>query len=630
MRARIVILFAAVSSTAFAQTSPLFINQRDNGMVVVQGGSVIRSWDTVNPGENALAVSDTIRTAQSLIDGHEYDLSGNPLGSSYQIPAVFGRYYDGTTDGVNYNYAMVYNDPEAFGQLHRFDRSWENIEPLDHGGSGFFARAVTFDPATETLWHSSIAIRSGLLWLRNIDLAGNPLDSFTVPGSEAYAAEVTGLAFDPADGTLWVGQFSSSVIRQVDQAGMLLTSFEVPGISEAFGMEFAVPVPSTASFQGLGFLPDGPTLTDVRDISADGTTVVGFNGVHPNGQAFRWTLGTGMEALGTQPGYEASQAYAVSADGSVIVGVSFGQTHEAFRWSNAGGFEGLGVLTWAFGVSPNGSIVTGIGGVWQEGMGWSELPVPPDPIYEDGRTIGRSPSADGSVVAGTVNPPGGGGFVEAVRWTTEGAQPLGFLSGGSSSFVNGMTSDGTTIVGSSYTDGFTLLEAYRWTERSGMISLGDLPGGEVLAAANDVSADGSVIVGLATDELGDVAFLWDAMHGMRSLQDVLVDEYGLNLDGWRLTRARGISDDGLTITGIGINSLGQQEGWIATIPEPPSRDFDRDGDVDLEDFTIFTDCIAGPAVPPAETCPAGVDADLDGDDDVDLIDFGQFQSAFGS
>lgn len=53
-------------------------------------------------------------------------------------------------------------------------------------------------------------------------------------------------------------------------------------------------------------------------------------------------------------------------------------------------------------------------------------------------------------------------------------------------------------------------------------------------------------------------------------------------------------------------------------------DIDRDGDVDLDDFTIFSECIAGPAVPPAETCPAGVDADLDDDGDVDMTDFAGF------
>ena len=36
----------------------------------------------------------------------------------------------------------------------------------------------------------------------------------------------------------------------------------------------------------------------------------------------------------------------------------------------------------------------------------------------------------------------------------------------------------------------------------------------------------------------------------------------------------------------------------------------------------------GPDLPPAGTCPEGVDADFDNDDDVDLIDFQWFQAGF--
>lgn len=63
-------------------------------------------------------------------------------------------------------------------------------------------------------------------------------------------------------------------------------------------------------------------------------------------------------------------------------------------------------------------------------------------------------------------------------------------------------------------------------------------------------------------------------------------------------------------------------------PEQLPGDFDLDGDVNLDDFMIFTDCFAGPDLPPAGICPVGVDADLDGDNDVDLIDFALFQIAF--
>jgi hypothetical protein len=45
-----------------------------------------------------------------------------------------------------------------------------------------------------------------------------------------------------------------------------------------------------------------------------------------------------------------------------------------------------------------------------------------------------------------------------------------------------------------------------------------------------------VIVGLATAAAGPTAFIWDAVHGMRSLYDVLT-ELGAGLAGWRPTEA---------------------------------------------------------------------------------------------
>lgn len=57
-------------------------------------------------------------------------------------------------------------------------------------------------------------------------------------------------------------------------------------------------------------------------------------------------------------------------------------------------------------------------------------------------------------------------------------------------------------------------------------------------------------------------------------------------------------------------------------------DFDGDGDVDLADFSVFTQCFGGSFNPPAASCPAGVDADLDGDGDVDLADFALFTQKF--
>ncbi len=55
---------------------------------------------------------------------------------------------------------------------------------------------------------------------------------------------------------------------------------------------------------------------------------------------------------------------------------------------------------------------------------------------------------------------------------------------------------------------------------------------------------------------------------MRSLHDMLTDDFGLDLTGWTLSEAWNISDDGLTIVGYGNNPDGYTEAWIATVPEP--------------------------------------------------------------
>jgi len=58
-------------------------------------------------------------------------------------------------------------------------------------------------------------------------------------------------------------------------------------------------------------------------------------------------------------------------------------------------------------------------------------------------------------------------------------------------------------------------------------------------------------------------------------------------------------------------------------------DSDGDGDLDLDDFSLFPECMGGPAgeIPPACTMPPWV-FDFDEDDDIDLDDFAAFQEAF--
>jgi uncharacterized membrane protein len=114
-----------------------------------------------------------------------------------------------------------------------------------------------------------------------------------------------------------------------------------------------------------------------------------------------------------------------------------------------------------------------------------------------------------------------------------------------------------------------------------MVGLGDLAGGAFSSTATGVSGDGSVVVGIgytgAPAYLGLEAFIWDATNGMRNLKSVLATDFGLGaaLTGWTLASAEGVSADGLTIVGFGVNPSGGIEAWVADlhtaasgVPEP--------------------------------------------------------------
>jgi probable HAF family extracellular repeat protein len=353
----------------------------------------------------------------------------------------------------------------------------------------------------------------------------------------------------------------------------------------------SVPLASSSalagSFQGLGDLPGGTFQSHANAVSDDGSTVVGYSNSASGQEAFRWTRSGGIVGLGDLPGSPfQSVAFGVSGDGSVVVGGGNegGGLGDAFRWTSGGGMVGLGDLpggtvnSRAFGVSSDGSVVVG-GSISDSGP-------PSDPFVLEafrwtsaGGMVGLGDLPGGDFLSFAVRVSGDGSVIvgygasasgtEAFRWTSAGGMVgLGDLPGGSfSSYALGVSDDGSTVVGhgSSASGDF---EAFRWTSGGGMVALGDLPGGSFFSYASDVSADGSTILGGATSASGIEPFLWDAANGMRSLKDVLQTEYGLDLAGWTLEGGAQFSSDGRTIVGGGINPAGQQEAWIAVVPEP--------------------------------------------------------------
>lgn len=339
------------------------------------------------------------------------------------------------------------------------------------------------------------------------------------------------------------------------------------------------------SFRGMGDLPGGPFSSYAYGVSADGSVVVGMsNPVSQGVEATRWTAGGGLVGLGDLPGgLYASVARAASADGSVIVGgssLSFDPSplqpnYIATRWTAQTGLVPLGDLpggydySLAYDVSADGQTAVGVSSIADnryEAFRWTE-----QGMVGLGFVPGGYNSWATAVSADgsmVVGWSGPQGDPVAFRWTAAtGMMPLGALPRRPDSTAQGVTPDGMVIVGASFAEGGTA-EAFRWTADGGMVGLGDLPGGNFWSSAADVSADGSIIVGQGTTATGTAATIWDALHGTRNLKDVLLSDYGLDLAGWTLFGAHAISDDGRTIVGLGKNPNNREEGWIAFIPEP--------------------------------------------------------------
>ena len=235
----------------------------------------------------------------------------------------------------------------------------------------------------------------------------------------------------------------------------------------------------------------------------------------------------------------------MSTDASVVVG-TLGES--PFRWTEDGRITGL----------------SGIGG--DSGYDASA-------VSGDGSTIALNDLVFGS---GFVT--AGGERRNAVRWTaSDGPSELLPLEVAGYSNATAISQDGSVIVGASVP--FDLLAPSVATVWVGTQSMA-LENGGGSSFALDVSADGQTVVGSldATNPQTDAFILPEAMlwRGGEShrLEDVLVDEYGLadSIQGWSLSSATAISDNGVVIAGHGISPDGKQSAWVVvlSVPEPSS------------------------------------------------------------
>lgn len=287
---------------------------------------------------------------------------------------------------------------------------------------------------------------------------------------------------------------------------------------------------------GIGFLPGRHTdFSQALGVSGDGQVVVGYGSSTPlpgssnyDWEGLTWKEGV-IQSLGVPDGplvaggptYDAtySIAYAASRDGSVIVGQAF---------QNVGGRPCY----------------------WDSEVGKVLFVIEPD-----NQALAWSVSADGRVMTGRMS----GSPGTAALWRDGVPTRIPELSPGTRPKIS---ADGRVIVGT----GVDALanQAVRW-EAGSVEPLGDLPGGDIHSEATGTSADGSVVVGWGTTDAGTEAILWDRTAGLRSLRSHLATELGIDLAGWQLLRANDISADGSTVVGQGVNPDGKPEAWVVRI-----------------------------------------------------------------
>ncbi|MBX9792231.1 MAG: hypothetical protein K2Y37_25185 [Pirellulales bacterium] len=233
------------------------------------------------------------------------------------------------------------------------------------------------------------------------------------------------------------------------------------------------------------------------------------------------------------------------------------------RPTKAASFQGLSDLpggafsSRANSVSADGTTVVGAGNVdvtktysngeafrWTASTGMVGLGDFPDSnLNPNGRgSYAFGVSGDGSIVVGSGSSPEAIP-VQAFRWTDPtGIEGLGYLTAEPYSEGFAISADGSTIVGTGRS-----YEAFRWTQPTGMVGLGGLPGGDGSSGARAVSADGSVIAGGAKSALGNEPFIWTQATGMVGLGNLAGGTY---LDA----SALGISPEGNVIVGFSNSS----------------------------------------------------------------------------
>lgn len=350
-----------------------------------------------------------------------------------------------------------------------------------------------------------------------------------------------------------VDEFSSSVATGVSPDGKVVVGYRywgtVPDRERSFRWrEHQAP-------QGLGWI-DGAVDLVISDLSRNGNSIVGA-AYMADGRILpvRWHEGN---KLGTLEGFDLvgpnGAATGISDKGDVICGVSSWDNGDgtfqisAVRWDRFGTSLLLPsapqTMTQASAVSGDGKVFVGFAGQekaarWVNGQAQFL-----GGLDSSNRAGATATNYDGSVVVGRsanrIMFNGEDiGLYEAFYWKAGVMQPIGYLptEGGlfPESYATAVTDDGNLVVGDSYK---------RLIPQS--------PSGGTIQYA---------------------PFVWDPAHGIRDLQQLLTTKYGLApaLQGWTLLDAEDVSANGEVIVGSALNPAGRVEAIVLRLSTRPDR-----------------------------------------------------------
>jgi probable HAF family extracellular repeat protein len=247
--------------------------------------------------------------------------------------------------------------------------------------------------------------------------------------------------------------------------------------------------------------------------------IVGTQSIEPDGAFVRaviWKRGKGLRFLEPAPGDESSVAVDINNRGEVV-GIS--------------------------GPYPDFSAVGERSVIWDRHSRVTVIPHFPDST--NGRPYAMNDA--GQVIGANDTPSGVRGYI----WDRKsGLRAIEGLMDDSSS-PSGINDHGDVVGTSSFYNGNYGQHAIFWSEETGTVDLGDLPGGIENSHASDIN-NHRQIVGYATGLGSTAAVIWDSEGQIHNLNELIVRD---EPDDWYLHMidARGITDAGW-ITSSGFDT----------------------------------------------------------------------------